>query len=207
MSFIKIGDKKFFFPKGEPFYVKKIFKKIFISNSAHILGVKSLGHKDLKSQVLSKSETKKFFLQTKTKNALFLPDRYRDNFELHKLKSSEFNYFVEIERTIEENQKICSQKNSYEGLNLPNFCHFWAFRSPPWSSKGRGGRNSPWFLMLVGSPTISGKKKNRVRKSCGQFGCISQSGHVKVSFKKIWVHNFPVVNCELWTCELSSFLL
>ena len=44
-------------PKGGPFYVKKNF----VSDSAHISCVKSLGHKDLKSWVSSKLETKIFF--------------------------------------------------------------------------------------------------------------------------------------------------
>ena len=48
-----------FGPHRSPFYVKKIF----ISDSAQISCVKSLGHKDLKSWVSSKSETKKFFFQ------------------------------------------------------------------------------------------------------------------------------------------------
>ena len=44
-------------PKGGPFYVKKIF----VSYSAQISCMKSLGHKDLKSLVSSKSETKKAY--------------------------------------------------------------------------------------------------------------------------------------------------
>ena len=108
----------------------------FYDNSLFPVGVESIGT-EMQQQLVEKLNN------SKTKNALFLPDRYRDNFELHRLKISEFNYLVEIERTIEENQKICSQKNSYEGLKLPNFCHFWAFRSPPWPSKGWWGRNSP----------------------------------------------------------------
>ena len=63
MSFIKIGDKKIFSkifeknPKGGPFYVKKFF----VTDSAQISCVKSLGHKDFKFWISSKSETKNFF--------------------------------------------------------------------------------------------------------------------------------------------------
>ena len=63
MSFVKIGDKKIFSkifeknPKGGPFYVKKFF----VTDSAQISCVKSLGHKDFKFWISSKSETKKFF--------------------------------------------------------------------------------------------------------------------------------------------------
>ena len=44
-------------PKGGPFYVKNFF----VSDSAQISCVKSLGHKDFKFWISSKSETKKFF--------------------------------------------------------------------------------------------------------------------------------------------------
>ena len=63
MSFVKIGDKNFFSkifeknPKGGPFYVKKFF----VMDFAQISCVKSLGHKDFKFWISSKSETKIFF--------------------------------------------------------------------------------------------------------------------------------------------------
>ena len=52
--FSKIFEKN---PKGGPFYVKKFF----VTDSAQISCVKSLGHKDFKFWISSKSETKKIF--------------------------------------------------------------------------------------------------------------------------------------------------
>ena len=53
-----IGDEKFFWCRRVP---PLDLKKIFVSDSAQISCVKSLGHKDFKFWVSSKSETKKFF--------------------------------------------------------------------------------------------------------------------------------------------------
>ena len=50
-------------PKGGPFYVKKFF----VSDSAQISCVKSLGHKDFKFCISSKSETKIFFFRKSEK--------------------------------------------------------------------------------------------------------------------------------------------
>ena len=117
----------------------------FYDNSLFPVGVESI-RTEMQQQLVEKLNN------SKTKNALFLPDRYRGNFELLRLKSSEFNYRVKIRTTIKKNQKFCLRKNSYEGLKLPYFCHFWAFRSPPWPTKMRGGSKFPFILSIGGQP-------------------------------------------------------
>ena len=58
-----------------------------------------------------RNRRQKFFLVQKI--ALTLTDRSRGNFKLLKLQSLRIDYLVEIERTIEENQKFTLRKNSY----------------------------------------------------------------------------------------------